>query len=106
MTEASAKSYQLAKRNGLEPFNFNQTQETTTFLSEAVISNDSDNGLAQYAGRYPGSWTVPVCDTMTWGKDWNFDYVTRDAKDESSEIDILGHTQQVETQHPPCMCGE
>ena len=43
---------------------------------------------------------------MTFGGSWNYDYISRDAKKESSYIDINGRVQPDMSQHPPCMCGE
>ena len=104
ITEASAKTYRLAKRNALDPFNFNQTVLSTTFLNESVLSDGQSNDLQNYAGRYPGSWTLPVCDASTWGQQWNFDYVNQDATVNSEDCP---KEQFHETrQHPPCICGE
>ncbi|KAI9764465.1 MAG: hypothetical protein M1835_007564 [Candelina submexicana] len=99
ITEASAKTYRLAKNKttgyGLDPFNFDPAIGANNTLF--YIANGSDilgadgKGLG---GRYPGSWTLPVCDASTWGHAWNYDY-TKGARDKRDN-----------REHPPCFCGE
>ncbi len=67
VTEASAKSYRAMKASGQDPFNFNQTSGTTQFLATAFTGGERTPDLSEYAGRFPGSWTLPVCDASTWG---------------------------------------
>ncbi|KAI9703553.1 MAG: hypothetical protein M1836_007323 [Candelina mexicana] len=94
VTEASAKTYRSNKKYRLDPFNFNHTSDTTTWLQplfEKGEGNRSD--LSDQVARFPGSWTLPVCDASTWGSKWNWDYTQ--------------HPQpfgNLET-HPPCICG-
>ena len=71
VTEATAKSYRAMKAIGQDPFNFNQTTGTARFLATAFTAGEGNTDLSEYAGRFPGSWTLPVCDASTWG------YVTR-----------------------------
>lgn len=67
VTEASAKSYRAMKASGQDPFKFNQTSGTNQFLATAFTGGERTPNLSEYAGRFPGSWTLPVCDTSTWG---------------------------------------
>ncbi len=67
MTEASAKSYRSMKAMGQDPFHFNQTTGTSQFLANAFTAGEGNLDLSEYAGRFPGSWTLPVCDASTWG---------------------------------------
>ncbi|KAL8765932.1 MAG: hypothetical protein Q9209_007129 [Squamulea sp. 1 TL-2023] len=78
VTEASAKSYRLAKRNGIDPLNVAGAVGTKTFLEEAVEDDGAKIALVDQAGRYPGSWTLTVCDASTWGRGWNWDYLRSD----------------------------
>ena len=75
-------------------FAFDQILGTSAFIQEALgQGGDSIVDLVQLAGRYAGSWTLPVCDASTWGKAWNWDYAT-EAK--------LADDKRT---HPPCLCG-
>ncbi|KAI4226376.1 MAG: hypothetical protein L6R36_003234 [Xanthoria steineri] len=94
VTEASAKSYRAMKASGQDPFKFNQTSGTNQFLATAFTGGERTPNLSEYAGRFPGSWTLPVCDTSTWGKKWNWDY-TGEKNDVRESVDT----------HPPCLCG-
>ena len=61
-------------------------------------------GLLTEGGAYPGSWTLPVCDTSTWGAKWNWDYNKTDYWNlEYTNLEDLTVRQAVT--HPPCMCG-
>ncbi|KAL8878648.1 MAG: hypothetical protein Q9192_008400 [Flavoplaca navasiana] len=112
------------KAIGQDPFHFNQTTGTSQFLASAFTSGEGNVDLSEYAGRFPGSWTLPVCDASTWGyvtrqssssvsfgfatarmeehadlnsrrrKDWNWDYTG-----ENNKIRESPRT------HPPCLCG-
>ncbi|KAL8870483.1 MAG: hypothetical protein Q9174_003485 [Haloplaca sp. 1 TL-2023] len=99
ITEASAKTYQLTKNSttgyGLDPFNFDASKGANNTLF--YIANGSEllgsegKGMG---GRYPGSWTLPVCNASKWGASWNIDYT-------------LGHRDRRDIrEHPPCFCGE
>lgn len=55
------------KAIGQDPFNFNQTAGTTRFLAEAFTGGERNPDLSEHVGRFPGSWTLPVCDASTWG---------------------------------------
>ncbi|KAL6716082.1 hypothetical protein ACLMJK_005648 [Lecanora helva] len=92
ITEASAKSYRLSKTANSDLFKFDQLKGTQSYLQEAFTTSNNMTDLSQYAGRYPGSWTIPVCDASTWGKGWNWDYTK----------EVLEY--RVDT-HPPCFCG-
>ena len=92
ITEASARSYKVSKSASLDPFNFSQTAGTQHFLKESFKFTDGKSDLSRYAGRYPGSWTLPVCHASTWGKSWNWDYANK------------GYEKSPNT-HPPCICG-
>ena len=85
----------LAKQsNGqLDPFNFNDTRGAEFTLATELFRKD----LKGKGGRYPGSWTLPVCDAGTWGKEWNF-YYNATTTDATSDDDP--------DHHPPCLCGE
>ena len=65
VTEASAKSYRLMQAMGRDPFNFTQVDGTAEFLTKALTPGstdlEGDTDLSNFVGRYPGSWTVPVC---------------------------------------------
>lgn len=116
MTEASAKGYQLAKANGtIDPFNITGQIGTQTFLT-AAVNDDSDRfPLLNQAGRYPGSWTLPVCNASTWGKSWNWDYTTAEydrsywnpdykTKRVIASSGVVGTSKSRRTR-PPCLCG-
>ncbi|KAI4271394.1 MAG: hypothetical protein LQ337_006033, partial [Flavoplaca oasis] len=94
VTEASAKSYRSMKAIGQDPFHFNQTTGTSQFLTTAFTAGEGNVDLSEFAGRFPGSWTLPVCDASTWGKAWNWDYTGEDNKIRESP-----------RTHPPCLCG-
>ncbi|KAL8881227.1 MAG: hypothetical protein Q9198_001527 [Flavoplaca austrocitrina] len=99
VTEASTRTYRLAKAKGQDPFNYNRTQGISDFLIDA-FSPDKDRqnqgqDLSKDFGRFPGSWTLPVCHASTWGKAWNWDYTGKD-----NEIRESGVT------HPPCICDQ
>ncbi|KAL8783491.1 MAG: hypothetical protein Q9213_004587 [Squamulea squamosa] len=71
-TEASAKSYRLMKKIGGDLFNSTQLNGTAAFLLHAfspgeVAISDGAIDISDLVGRYPGSWTIPVCDGSTWG---------------------------------------
>lgn len=80
---------------GLDPFNLNATAASVNFLSS--IANGSDiNGEdgRGMGGRYPGSWTLPVCNASIWGSLWNYDYTTK------------YKYRREYYEHPPCFCGK
>ena len=106
VTEASAKSYRLAKPRGHDPFNVTGKFGTQLFLSAAVES-DGSIPLLNQARRYPGSWTLPVCDSSTWGKNWNWDYTSDDYKKRDQFALVAADFQSSKKQktHPPCLCG-
>ncbi|KAL8787516.1 MAG: hypothetical protein Q9213_002174 [Squamulea squamosa] len=109
VTEASAKSYRLAKANGtINPFNVTGQIGTQTFLSEAVRDNGTNILLVNQAGRYPGSWTLPVCNASRWGTAWNWDYTSYDYKhaDDFALVSADYRTSQRQQTHPPCLYGE
>ncbi|KAI4246913.1 MAG: hypothetical protein L6R42_009758, partial [Xanthoria sp. 1 TBL-2021] len=68
VTEASAKSYRLAKRKAIDPVNVTGAIGTETFLAEAVKDNGIKVALLNQVRRYPGTWTLPICDASTWEK--------------------------------------
>ena len=107
ITEASAKTFRLARKTGRDPFNFDSIMITHTFLEEVVIDNGTNIDLINEAGRYPGSWTVPVCDTSTWGMDWNWDYTDPKYGDKDWLSTIPGYQGEGRAlYHPPCLCGK
>ncbi len=110
MTEASAKTFRLAKQNGSDPFNWTSIDRTRTYLEEVIKDNGSTIDLIEGAGRYPGSWTLPVCDTSTWGEKWNWDYTSDDYKtadrNPAAYVSANFKNSKIQTTHPPCMCGE
>ncbi|KAG8533909.1 uncharacterized protein KY384_001650 [Bacidia gigantensis] len=93
ITESSAKSYRLAKAHGLDPYNFPGPEGSSLFLSEAYDGPPGDTAITEMACRYPGSWTLPVCDMGTWGAAWNWNY----ADDKSMREQTY--------EFPPCLCG-
>ena len=88
IVEASARTYVFSKKNSLDPFNFDAGSATVKFLTN-LGSGVAALDLRNAAGKLPGSWTLPVCNASTWGKNWNWDYTARE--DGGS--------------HPPCLCG-
>ncbi len=94
MTESSARSYRVSKSAGLDPFNFNQSTGTRSFLEEAFTAQSAES-LTRLAGHFPGSWTLPVCDASSWGSAWNWDYADPNKR----------HLYSPYT-HPPCLCGK
>ena len=80
--------------NAPNPFDFNQELATQTFLDALFNQPDATFDLSLLAGRYPGSWTIPVCDASTWGKAWNWNYVDDE------------HARGATKTHPPCLCGK
>lgn len=52
---------------GRDPFNYNQTLGISDFLIRAFSAGEGRQDLSEDFGRFPGSWTLPVCDTSTWG---------------------------------------
>ena len=97
ITESSAKAYRLAKVNaslGLDPFNLDVVSANSAYLTQLYASNDTIDFTA-LAGRYPGTWTLPVCDGGTWGARWNFNW-----KDKIGGYPTFG------TGFPPCLCGQ
>ena len=91
ITEASARSYKLAQNcmSDLDPFQFNVTIRSNAYLKSLFNSTPGYEELREY-GRYPGTWTLPVCNASTCGKAWNWDY----------------SKQVYQASHPPCMCGK
>ncbi|KAG8530182.1 uncharacterized protein KY384_005665 [Bacidia gigantensis] len=77
VTEASARSYRLAKQTGTDPFNFSYPLSNATLLTQALYPEGCQD-FDICAGRYAGSWTLPVCDASDWGKPWNFNYNNSD----------------------------
>ena len=96
ITEASARTYRTAKATpGLDPFNFDTTTGTAAFINITYNSNSTtvdDVPILDLKGRYPGTWTLPVCDAGTWGKAWNWDFINSTV---TKEIQLL-----------PCLCGK
>ena len=74
-------------------FDFDQVAGTTAFLTESLTGDGND--VANQAGRYPGTWTPPVCDALTWGASWNSDYTN-----------ITDRNDARTNTHPPCLCGK
>lgn len=95
VTKASALSYQAMKDAGLDPFNFSPIAGLQSFIDQVTRQVNGSVDLAQFAGQYPGSWTLPVCNASWWGKAWNWDYA-------QNKDDVRGSTQT----HPPCICGK
>lgn len=83
-------------------------QEMTQLLLSTAAKNNSGIELVNQAGRYPGSWTLPVCDASVWGKNWHWDYTSEDYKDSDKfalvSADIA--TSEKQRTHPPCLCGK
>ncbi|KAL8750925.1 MAG: hypothetical protein Q9199_006756 [Rusavskia elegans] len=104
VTEASAKSYRLAKRKAIEPFNVTGAIGTETFLAEAVKDNGTKIALLNQAVRYPGSWKLPIYDASTWDQGWNWDYRSSDWDNDYTAGDF-GTSPKHQT-HPPYLCGE
>ena len=95
ITESSARSYRLMKAKQPDKvFDFDQVAGTGAFLAESFTQNNVD--LGAQVGRYPGTWTLPVCDASTWGARWNWDYTKNKNPKEGDKT----------MTHPPCLCGE
>lgn len=80
-----------------DPFNFDQVAGTEPFIKASFQRRGNETtgtDLMQSAGRYPGSWTLPVCNASAWGHAWNSPY------DKDPIIRKSVYT------HPPCMCGK
>ncbi|KAL8688563.1 MAG: hypothetical protein Q9218_005561 [Villophora microphyllina] len=114
VTEASTESYRLTKKNNtkpnrafVDPFNLTGVVGTQTFLMEAFNDNGTNIALIDQAGRYPGSWTLPVCDASTWGESWNWDYNRPDWNNDYTNPSTGDFgTSPKHQSHPPCICGE
>ncbi|KAI9682371.1 MAG: hypothetical protein M1817_000425 [Caeruleum heppii] len=88
-TEGSAKSFRVSQKLGGDGYNYDQEKGTDQILRDG--SKSGIQSLADSAGRLAGSWDIAVCDMGTWGKNWNYDYVSDPGR---------------EGNHPmPCMCG-
>ena len=74
-------------------FDFDQVAGTAAFLTESLTGDGTD--LTKQVGRYPGTWTLPVCDASTWGASWNSDYTNITDRNDA----------RINT-HPPCLCGK
>ena len=104
VTEAFAKSYRLMKATSQDLFNFDHIAGTRSFLEEAFRQNNESVDITQLAGRYSGSWTLPVCDSSTWGKSWNWNYVEDNSLRARGLIgELLGSRSDT---HSPCLCGK
>ena len=102
MTEASVKLYQLAKKHSIDPFDIDPINQTTIFLAEAVENVGSMIDLAELAGRYPGTWSLPVCNTSIWGKAWNWDYMTVESRSrERQDGEVKGLETNENAAKPP-----
>ena len=92
--KGSANTYLLAQRvrqshPDINIFNISSANITNYFVNSTAP--DLLGGFAN-AGRYPGSWTLPVCNMSTWGNPhWNWNYEGGKNWPDS---------------HPPCLCGE
>lgn len=111
MTEASVKLYKLAKKHGLDPFDIDPINQTRIYLEEAVDDIGSVLDLTEFAGRYPGTWSLPVCNASSWGKSWNWDYTTPEyQKTKRHYPPFIGkpdtRPSEGENSHPPCFCGK
>ena len=109
VTEACAKTYQLAKSLQLQqpdinPFDLTILNATETFLKTTFTGECRD--IASCAGRLPGSWTLPVCNTSTWGNPWNFDYMHKNYSSEQKVILYGSPIGATPGGHPSCMCGK
>ena len=109
MTEGSAATYRLASNASynLDRFNFDAKATANAFLLDA-INNNAETSLRDRPGRYAGSWTIPVCNTSTWGNRWN--YNIKDPQPGSIEISEAVTLAATITRHtkgsPPCICGK
>ena len=61
---------------------------TRTFLQQ--LRSENVTNLQELPGKYPGSWTLPICNVGSWGIQWNWNY---------NDGNVFGDS------HPPCMCG-
>ena len=98
ITEASARTYQLGKAApGLNPFSFDEVVGTSIFINQTYNGEEPVN-IDKLAGRYPGTWTVPVCNTSTWGAAWNWDFINKTQP-------ILEYERQGKQLMPACAVG-
>lgn len=97
--EGSAQTYQLAIRSKgeLNPFNYEGAWNGTRAAELTLATEWFNRDLKGKGGRYPGSWTLPVCNTLDWGKRWNYDY---------TEIAARGNEDFDLVHFPPCLCGK
>ena len=80
---------------GLDPFNLDAALASNKFLTSIAQGSDINGKDGKgLGGRYPGSWTLPVCDASKWGYAWNKDYTT----DQKYLYQYF--------EHPPCLCGK
>ena len=110
-TEGSARTYRLLKLNdSLNPFEYNDTVLTQRVLFEATNNTQlNDTGAIDLSfktsyGRFPGSWTLPVCDISGYGGHWNFDFVNKTQNQETAMGPF--RVPKGPLPHPPCMCGK
>lgn len=88
VTEALARSYRLPKNQSHDPFNVIGQIGTQLLLSATVVNDGQNISLVNQAGRYPASSTLLVCDSSTWGTEWNWDY-TEDQYRKSDEFALV-----------------
>lgn len=110
MTEASAKTYRLAKnlryaqpQFRAQPFDLSANTTSQAFLTDVVQSLNGKN-LQNMAGKLPGSWSLPVCDGSTWGGQWNYNI----NQSETIPRYTFGYPSWAKWSKgsPPCICGK
>ncbi|KAL8924489.1 MAG: hypothetical protein Q9172_002654 [Xanthocarpia lactea] len=98
ITEASTSNYRVGKAApGLFHFRFDEVEKTSIFINK-TYNGEKPVNINELAGRYPDTWTVPVCDTSTWGAAWNWDFINK-------KQPILEYGRQGK-QLMPCLCGD
>ena len=111
MTEGSAKTFLLAKNNGDSslPEAFDPFKVNSTLLYDALKGSKLGTSEVSYrgeAGRYAGSWTIPVCNASTWGSIWNWRFTSNEEFWDIEYTTLVDVTIRRARTHPPCMCGK
>ena len=94
VVQGSVRTYQTAMKlretnASIDIYSIDNITLTNAFLDE--VSRNGLENIEDLPGKYPGSWTLPVCNVSTWGAKWNWNY-NNGSHDGKS--------------HPPCICGE
>ena len=83
---SSANIYRQAISLGPDPFDLSGSELSNKYLNHLT---EDPSSLRDSGGRYPGTWTIPVCNAGDWGDRWNQDYTKSHDRHSS----------------PPCFCA-